>query len=93
MCDLLRDKAPDKYTNCKFSNMPPEEHKKNLEERLWETVDQYLQDENLENMADILEVLNGLLSLQGLTLYELEKQRIKKYITDGGYEKGVKIAE
>lgn len=90
MCDLLRDKTPSKHTDCKFENMTPEEHKRNLEERLRESVDQYLEKESLENMADILEVLNGLLSLQGLTLYELEKQRIKQYIADGGYEKGIK---
>ena len=65
------------------------EYGKLLEEKLMEEVNEYLEDKNLEELADVLEVLVALAGNLGYTEEELfEKRRVKKE-ERGGFLEGV----
>ncbi len=59
-----------------------------LEEKLSEELQEYLSDHSLEEMADLLEVMHGILHHRGIPWEELEKVRLRKREARGGFEKG-----
>ena len=65
------------------------EYKKLLEVKLLEEVNEYLEDNNLEELADVLEVLVGLAGYLGYTEEELFEKRNKKKEERGGFDEGV----
>lgn len=91
---LVRDKIPeiivehDKATPVTrvLSN---EEYLEELNKKLQEEVKEYLEDNNIEEMADILEVLHGILDAKGYTWEELEKVRINKVEKRGAFKKKI----
>ena len=60
-----------------------------LDMKLQEEVAEYLQDKNLEELADAVEVLWAICIARGYTLEELEKMRAKKVDERGGFEKRI----
>ena len=56
-----------------------------LESKLNEEVAEYQADKNLEEMADVLEVLRALCVARGYSLDELEAMRAKKADERGGF--------
>lgn len=62
-----------------------EEYSKFLKEKLQEEVAEYLQDENIGELADILEVLYALCYVQGYTLDELFAVRKTKEMDRGAF--------
>lgn len=65
------------------------EHYELLEAKLKEEVDEFLGDKNLEELADIMEVLYGLADNMGYSEEELNKKRIEKREKRGGFKEGV----
>lgn len=66
-----------------------EEYAKLLEEKLQEEVNEYLEDKNLEELADVLEVLVGLAGSLGYAEEELFEKRLQKKEERGGFEERV----
>jgi len=66
-----------------------DEYKKLLEAKLLEEVNEYLEDNNLEELADVLEVLVGLAGHLGYTEEELFEKRKQKKEERGGFDEGV----
>lgn len=66
-----------------------EEYKELLEAKLLEEVNEYLEDNNLEELADVLEVLVGLAGYLGHTEEELFEKRKKKKEERGGFDERV----
>ncbi len=66
-----------------------EEYEKLLEEKLQEEVNEYLEDKNLEELADVLEVLVGLAGTLGYTEEQLYDKRMQKKEERGGFSEGV----
>lgn len=64
-----------------------------LEQKLSEELGEYLQDHSLEEMADILEVLHGILHHRGISWEQLEAVRLEKKEKRGGFEKGLRLLE
>lgn len=60
-----------------------------LEKKLEEELAEYLQDHSLEEMADLLEVMHGILHHRGIPWEELEAVRRKKLAERGGFETGI----
>ena len=60
-----------------------------LEAKLSEELNEYLADHSLEEMADLLEVMRGILHHRGVSWDELERIRLKKYEKRGGFERGI----
>jgi predicted house-cleaning noncanonical NTP pyrophosphatase (MazG superfamily) len=60
-----------------------------LEKKLLEEVNEYLEDKNLEELADVMEVLFGLANELGYSEEDLIKKRNQKLEERGGFKEGV----
>ncbi len=60
-----------------------------LEDKLKEEVNEYLKDKNLEELADIMEVLFGLAHNLGYSEEELVEKRNCKLNQRGGFKEGI----
>jgi predicted house-cleaning noncanonical NTP pyrophosphatase (MazG superfamily) len=60
-----------------------------LETKLNEEVSEYLEDKNLEELADVMEVLFSLASVLGYSEEDLINKRNEKKAIRGGFEKGI----
>ena len=90
---LVRDKIPEIIEedgrSCKTRILLNDEYIAALEAKLNEEVAEYQTDKNLEEMADVLEVLQAICVARGYTLEELEELRAKKADKRGGFAKRI----
>lgn len=90
---LIRDKISEIIKAdgkvCVTRILSDEEYVDALEKKLNEEVAEYQTDKNLEELADILEVLQAICIARGYTLEELETVRAKKAKERGGFEKKI----
>lgn len=70
-----------------------QEYKDKLYEKLQEEVNEFLTNEDLEELADILEVVYAIGKLQNLGKEELEKIRITKADKRGAFTKRIILEE
>ena len=86
---LVRDKIPEIIEEdgkiCRTRILSDEEYIASLEAKLNEEVAEYQADKNLEEMADVLEVLQAICIARGYSLEELESLRAKKANERGGF--------
>ncbi len=86
---LVRDKIPEIIEadgkKCKIRILSDEEYIASLEAKLNEEVTEYQEDKNLEEMADVFEVLQSICVARGYSLEELEALRAKKAKERGGF--------
>ena len=61
--------------------------------KLQEEVKEYLEDNNVEELADIVEVVYGILNSMNVTIDEFEKVRKNKKEKNGGFEKKIYLEE
>jgi len=90
---VIRDKIleiiqKDGYT-CNIQTLSDEKFLVEIEKKLSEEVTEYQNDKNLEELADILEVIYRIAQLKGISKEELEKIRVKKLQDKGGFEKNL----
>lgn len=90
---LVRDKIPEIIKEdgreCDIEIVSYEEKYKLLEVKLQEEVNEYLEDKNLEELADVMEVLFGLAESLGYSEEDLLKARNKKLNERGGFKEGI----
>lgn len=90
---LVRDKIPEiiETDGKKFETRiaSKEEHAELLEKKLHEEVDEFVKDKNLEELADVMEVLFGLAKNLGYSEEELIRKRDEKKEKRGGFQVGV----
>ena len=60
-----------------------------LDKKLKEEVEEYLDDYSVEEMADIMEVIYAILEYRGTNMEEVEKVRIKKRNRKGAFKNKV----
>ena len=87
---LVRDKIPDIIL---ADNQLPvtrilkdDEYVEALNSKLLEEVNEYLDDNNINEIADILEVIRAIVEQQGLTMEEIEEKRVKKAEKRGAFK-------
>ena len=94
---LVRDRIPEiieAYGNeCKTAILSDEEYLKMLDEKLDEELAEYHKDQNIEELADLLEVIRAATIARGYTLEELEAVRAKKAEKRGRFEKKILLIE
>ncbi|MGB4313001.1 MAG: nucleoside triphosphate pyrophosphohydrolase, partial [Natronincolaceae bacterium] len=94
---LIRDNIPDIIRvggkECTVETVEGEELIKLLNEKLQGEVDEYIVSNDIEELADIVEVIYGILHNRGVTVEELENIRLKKKGERGGFSKGIKLLE
>ncbi len=90
---LVRDRIPEIIEadgkTCTTRILSDGEYVACLEEKLNEEVAEYQADHNLEEMADILEVLQAICIAKGYSLEELEALRANKAKKRGGFQKRI----
>lgn len=90
---LVRDRIPEIFL--KDNELPTtrvlddEEYIKELNKKLQEEVNEYLEAENIEEMVDILEVIRAILEHKGVTYEEIEEKRIKKATKRGAFKEKI----
>ena len=90
---LVRDKIPAIIEAdgkiCEVEIAAKEDRTKLLEAKLIEEVNEYLEDKNLEELADVMEVLFGLAHNLGYSEEGLVKKRNEKLEERGGFKDGI----
>lgn len=62
------------------------EYREALNQKLQEEVNEYLENENAEELADVVEVIHAILALKGISVEALEALRRQKRERNGGFE-------
>lgn len=94
---LVRDKIPEiiqaKGDTCKTEILSDEAYIKLLDRKLNEEVAEYQTGKNIEELADILEVVYGIAKAKGYGVSELEQIRLEKAEKRGGFDKKILLVE
>lgn len=89
MQKLVRDLIPniisEKGDIPKTRILSDEEFKCELDKKLLEEVNEYLKDQNIEEMADVMEVIYTLLDVHGWSFDDVERVRKEKAQNRGGF--------
>lgn len=90
---LVRDKIPEIIENdskiCDIEILSDEKYLAMVDAKLDEELAEYHADKNLEELADLLEVLYAAAIARGYTLDELEALRLKKREKRGGFDRKI----
>ena len=90
---LVRDLIPDiidkSGNQCRTRILSDEEYISMLDKKLDEELAEYHSDQNIEELADLLELIRAATLARGYTLDELETVRAEKQRTRGGFEKKI----
>lgn len=90
---LVRDLIPqiieESGKHCEVEQVESKEIKLRLEEKLIEEFNEYLEDNNLEELADMMEVIFGLAHQLGYSDEELLNKRQEKLAQRGGFKEGI----
>jgi len=90
---LVRDKIPDiiKADNgkCKFHIAKKDEFEILLFAKLREEMDELMGNVCAEEIADLLEVIEAVARLKGITLDEIKQYKIDKKAVNGGFSKKI----
>lgn len=90
---LVRDKIPEIIRadgkECEVRIAEGKEKYELLEKKLMEEVNEFLEDKNLEELADVMAVLFGLAREMGYSEDDLIRKREEKNGERGGFEEGV----
>ena len=94
---LVRDKIPDiiraEGRIAKTRVLNDEEYRQELNKKLQEEVKEYLEDNNVEELADIVEVVYGILNSMDVSVEEFERVRKAKAQKRGAFEERVFLEE
>lgn len=90
---LVRDKIPE-IINSDSSvaitrKLDDEEYLKELNKKLQEEVKEYLEENNIEELADIVEVIYGILNSKNVSIEEFEEIRKNKVDRRGAFDKKI----
>ena len=94
---LVRDKIPEIIKNKGIVPIThiasDDEYWKKLKEKLQKEVDEFMKDDNAEELADILEVINSICDYKKINKNKLEKLRKKKAKERGEFKKKIILDE
>ncbi len=94
---LVRDRIPEIIeafgVHCKIQILSDEAYLRMLDAKLDEELAEYHKDQNIEELADLLEVIRAAAIARGYTLEELEAVRAEKAEKRGGFEKKILLIE
>lgn len=89
----VRDRIPEiierSGKTCETEVLPPAEYELKLNEKLQEEVEEYLESGSVEELADLVEVVYGILEMRNISLEEFEKLRLAKREERGGFSKRI----
>jgi predicted house-cleaning noncanonical NTP pyrophosphatase (MazG superfamily) len=90
---LVRDKIPEiieaSGKTCETEILSDEEYLQMLDKKLDEELAEYHKEQNIEELADLLEVLYATAKARGYSIEEIEYVRIEKRNTRGGFDEKI----
>ena len=90
---LVRDKIPEIIEKsgkiCEMEILSDEKYLEMIDKKLDEELAEYHQDQNIEELADLLEVIYAATKARGYSIEELEKVRAQKAEKRGGFDKKI----
>ena len=94
---LVRDRIPEIIEStgktCTTEILSDEDYLCMVDAKLDEELAEYHQDQNIEELADLLEVIRAAAVARGYTLEELERVRAEKAAKRGAFEKKILLLE
>ena len=94
---LVRDRIPEiiesSGNNCVTEILSDEDYLKMLDAKLDEELAEYHADQNIEELADLMEVIRACAVARGYTIEKLERVRSDKAAKRGGFEKKILLKE
>lgn len=94
---LVRDRIPEiieaSGKNCIVETLSEERYLEMLDAKLDEELAEYHKDQNIEELADLMEVLLAAAKARGYSREELEAVRLEKADKRGGFEKKILLKE
>lgn len=94
---LVRDRIPEIITNNGehpvIEILDDNEYKKMLDKKLLEEVNEYLNDDNVEELADITEVILAILKFKNFQISDFENIVKTKRDKKGGFENKILLKE
>ena len=94
---LVRDRIPEiiqaSGKSFTIEILTDQDYLRMLDAKLDEELTEYHKDQNIEELADLLEVIRAVTVARGYSLEELERIRAKKAAERGGFEKRILLKE
>lgn len=94
---LVRDKIPEIIEadgrSCKTEILSEEAYLKMVDAKLDEELAEYHKDQNIEELADLLEVIYAAAQARGYSVEELERVRVAKVEKRGAFQKRILLKE
>ncbi len=94
---LVRDRIPEIIENdgktCRIEILTDEEYIKKVDAKLDEELAEYHKDQNIEELADLMEVIYAAAIARGYSVEELEAARQKKVQKRGAFAKKILLKE
>ena len=87
---LVRDKIPEIILKSSrkpiTSVLDKDNYKKELDKKLQEELQEYLKDDNVEELADLVEVVYAILDFKNVTIQKFERIRNEKVSQRGAFK-------
>lgn len=94
---LVRDRIPEiieaSGKKCSVRTLSPEEYQRAVDAKLDEELAEYHKEQNLEELADLLEVLLAAAAARGCSAEQLEQIRAEKAAKRGGFQDRLYLLE
>jgi predicted house-cleaning noncanonical NTP pyrophosphatase (MazG superfamily) len=94
---LVRDRIPEIIESsgktCVTEILSDEEYLRMVDAKLDEELVEYHKDQNIEELADLMEVIQACAVARGYTMEQLEQVRAEKAAERGGFEKKILLKE
>lgn len=94
---LVRDRIPEiiqsSGKSCTTEVLFSDNYLRMIDAKLDEELAEYHKDQNIEELADLLEVIHAAAIARGYTLEDLERVRAEKAAKRGGFEKRILLKE
>ncbi len=94
---LVRDRIPEiieaSGKTCVTEILSDEEYLKMIDVKLDEELAEYHQDQNIEELADLTEVIHSAVLARGYTLEDLERVRAEKATKRGRFQRKILLKE
>ena len=94
---LVRDRIPEiieaSGAKCKIEILSDDKYLEMIDAKLDEELAEYHKDQNIEELADLLEVIHAAAIARGYTIEELEAVRTAKAEKRGGFQNKILLIE
>lgn len=88
---LIRDQIPEiierNGKECCVEVLDNKTYSIYLKKKLQEELNEYYEEENIKELADLVEVIYGILKHKGISIEEFEEIRLNKKMQRGGFDK------